>query len=125
MIRTFLRVLGLIYFIAFSSFGVQASGLIGSHGILPYAAYLAGMRQALGRTAYWEIPTVLWLNWSDAALAVLWLAGAVCALVAVSGYVQRVALAVCVTTLGRRLAARQCGRLADPIRVRRPWNRRA
>ena len=73
----------------------SASGLIGSHGIVPYAAYLAGMRQALGRTAYWEIPTVLWLNWSDAALAVVWIAGAACALVAVLGYAQRAALAVC------------------------------
>jgi hypothetical protein len=95
VIRTFLRVLACIYFIAFTSFGVQASGLIGSHGIVPYAAYLAGLRQAVGRTAYWEIPTVLWLNGSDAALAVVWIAGAACALVAVLGYAQRAALAVC------------------------------
>ncbi len=95
MIRTFLRVLGLIYFIAFTSFGVQASGLIGSHGILPYATYLAEMRQALGPAAYWEIPSVLWLNWSDAALAAAWLAGAACALAAIFGYAQRAALAAC------------------------------
>ncbi|MGC1676781.1 MAG: DCC1-like thiol-disulfide oxidoreductase family protein, partial [Candidatus Binataceae bacterium] len=31
----FLRAMGLIYFVAFVSFGVQALGLIGSHGILP------------------------------------------------------------------------------------------
>src|SRR5271170_2605361 len=31
----FLRAMGLIYLIAFVSFGVQALGLIGSHGILP------------------------------------------------------------------------------------------
>src|SRR5665213_2388837 len=31
----FLRLFGLIYFSAFVSFGVQAQGLIGSHGILP------------------------------------------------------------------------------------------
>src|SRR5262249_29645721 len=33
----FLRLLGLIYLSAFVSFGVQAPGLIGSHGILPLA----------------------------------------------------------------------------------------
>jgi hypothetical protein len=95
MIRTFLRVLGLIYFIAFISFGVQASGLIGSRGIVPYAEYLAGMRQALGRTAYWEIPSVLWLHPSNSALAAVWIAGALCALVAAFGYRQRAALALC------------------------------
>jgi len=95
MIRTFLRVLGFIFFIAFTSFGVQATGLIGSHGILPYATYLQGMYKALGRAAYWEIPSVLWLHPSDGALAAVWVAGAVCALVAILGYRQRTALALC------------------------------
>ena len=95
MIRTFLRVLGFIYFIAFTSFGVQASGLIGSHGILPYAAYLGQMQQSLGHSAYWIIPSLLWLNWSDWALAAVWILGAACALVAFSGYRQRAALAAC------------------------------
>jgi lipase maturation factor 1 len=94
MIRAFLRVLGFIYFIAFTSFGVQASGLIGSHGIVPYAAYLSGMRQSFGRAAYWEIPSVLWLNHSDAALAVMWIVGALCGLAAVFGFRQRPSLAL-------------------------------
>ncbi len=92
-VRTFLRFLGLIYFIAFTSFAVQASGLIGSHGILPYGVYLAGMRQSLGRRAYWEIPTVLWLNHSDTALTALWIAGALCALAAIFAWRQRTSLA--------------------------------
>jgi hypothetical protein len=94
IIRVFLRVLGFIYFIAFTSFGVQASGLIGSHGILPYGEYLAAMRPSLGRAAYWEIPTVLWLNHSDAALAAVWIAGSLCALAVIFGYKQRIALAL-------------------------------
>jgi hypothetical protein len=95
VIRTFLRIVGLIYFIAFTSFGVQASGLIGSHGILPIADYLATMSRSLGSAAYWEIPSVLWLNWSDGALAGVWIAGALAALAALSGFKQRAALAVC------------------------------
>jgi lipase maturation factor 1 len=95
MIRYFLRVLGLIYLIAFVSFGVQSSGLIGARGISPYSEYLAAMRQALGRPAYWEIPSLLWLHPSDAALTVVWIAGALCAIVALAGYYQRAVLAAC------------------------------
>ncbi len=40
-VRVFQQVLGFVYFIAFTSFGRQAAGLIGSHGILPFADYLA------------------------------------------------------------------------------------
>ena len=85
MIRAFLRVLGAIYFIAFASFGVQASGLIGSHGILPYASYLGAARQALGRAAFWNVLTVFWLNSSDVALAAVWIIGAMCAVAVVLG----------------------------------------
>jgi hypothetical protein len=74
---------------------VQASGLIGSHGILPYAAYLSGVRQALGRAAFWNVPTVFWLNSSDAALAAVWIVGAMCALAAVLGFRQRTTLVAC------------------------------
>jgi hypothetical protein len=95
VIRTFLRVLGAIYFIAFTSLGVQASGLIGSNGILPYAPYLSSVRQALGRAAFWNVPTIFWLNSSDAALAAAWMIGAMCAVASMAGYRQRTALAVC------------------------------
>jgi hypothetical protein len=94
-VRTFLRVLGLVYFIAFISFGIQAMGLIGSHGILPFGDYLRALREGLGRAAYWDAPTVLWLNPSDGALRAVWIAGAVLSLVAVSGRRQRAALAAC------------------------------
>ena len=95
MIRTFLRALGAIHFIAFASFGVQASGLIGSNGILPYAPFLTSVRQALGHSAFWNLPTVFWLNSSDMALAVVWILGAICALAVALGYWQRALLAVC------------------------------
>ena len=71
----FLRALGIIYFIAFLSFGVQAPGLIGSQGILPVAQFLPAVRQYLGRAAYWNVPTLLWLGSSDAWLRGLWVAG--------------------------------------------------
>ncbi len=74
-VRTFLQVLGFVYFVAFASFGIQAPGLIGSRGILPYSDYLATLRTAMGAQAYWAVPTVLWLHPTDAALAAVWLPG--------------------------------------------------
>ena len=95
MIRTLLRALGLVYFIAFLSFGLQAEGLIGSHGILPFADYLQVTHTSLGPAAYWNVPSVLWLSWRDAALTAVWVLGAACAVVALVGYRQRIALAAC------------------------------
>jgi predicted DCC family thiol-disulfide oxidoreductase YuxK len=71
----FLRLLGAIYLAAFASFGVQANGLIGSQGILPVADYLRGAHAYLGTAAYWNVPTLLWLNSGDGFLRVLWIAG--------------------------------------------------
>lgn len=94
-VRTFLRVLGFVYFIAFTSFGMQAAGLIGSHGILPFADYLKAARDAVGSAAYWDLPSVLWLRPTDAFLAAVWMAGAACALAAVCTRWPRAALASC------------------------------
>jgi hypothetical protein len=88
----FLRALGAIYLIAFVSFGVQADGLIGSHGILPLTNYLQGMREALGAGAYWYAPTVFWVTSSDLALRVAWIAGALLAIVLMLGFFRRVCL---------------------------------
>src|SRR5437763_13215937 len=90
--RFFLRVMGAIYAIAFVSFGVQAMGLVGSHGILPAAEFLQAVRAAAGSAAFREVPTLLWLNASDAAITTLWVAGAVCGLIAAAGFRQRIAL---------------------------------
>jgi hypothetical protein len=71
----FLRLLGAIYLVAFASFGVQAAGLIGSHGILPMTDFLRDMHEYLGWSAYWNVPTLLWVNSSDWFLRVIWIAG--------------------------------------------------
>src|SRR5438552_10688154 len=93
-VSMFLRMLGGVYFIAFLSFGMQASGLIGSRGILPIETYLKMAREALGGAAYWNVPTVLWLNSGDGALRAVWMVGAASGLAAVCGKWQRAALAV-------------------------------
>ena len=91
----FLRFLGFIYLTAFTSFGVQAAGLIGSHGILPYGTYLASVREQIGTSAFWQVPTVFWLNSSDAAMHAVWIAGALFAIAAMFLPWRRASLAVC------------------------------
>ena len=71
----FLRLLGAIYLTAFLSFGVQAAGLIGSRGILPAGQFLSAVHDSLGAAAYWNVPTLLWLNGSDAFLRTVWIVG--------------------------------------------------
>lgn len=90
----FLKALGAIYLIAFVSFGVQAEGLIGSQGVLPVGNYLSSMHQALGASAFWYAPTVFWLNSSDLALRVVWIAGAGVAIILILGVKRRACLAV-------------------------------
>jgi hypothetical protein len=89
----FLRALGLIYLSAFVSLSVQMLGLIGSDGILPAAQYLQRARQVLGISAYWQVPTVFWINSSDGALLGACLTGMLLALLVVAGLAQRPALA--------------------------------
>jgi predicted DCC family thiol-disulfide oxidoreductase YuxK len=64
----FLRLLGAIYTAAFTSLGAQIVGLVGEHGILPVGSYLDAARQGWGTSAYWRLPTLLWLNSSDTVL---------------------------------------------------------
>jgi predicted DCC family thiol-disulfide oxidoreductase YuxK len=64
----FLRLFGLIYFSAFVSFGVQAQGLIGSHGILPLLELLDAVRAQSGPERFLLMPMVFWWNASDFAI---------------------------------------------------------
>ena len=72
----FLRLLGLVYLIAFVSFGVQAAGLIGSRGISPLPDFLEAARQYFGVARFWNVPTLFWLRGSDAMIRTVWIAGA-------------------------------------------------
>lgn len=93
----FLRGLGLVYLIAFASFGMQASGLIGEEGIVPLgpqleaAEHLAQERH--GIAAAQLRPSILWLGdhtvllplclWGGAAAATLLLLGVLPSLTAI------------------------------------------
>ncbi len=66
--RLFLRLLGLVYLIAFASLAVQIIGLIGERGILPAHEYLELLRERIGSDRFWKLPTICWWWHSDAAL---------------------------------------------------------
>ena len=69
----FFRALGAVTAVAFVSFGLQAEGLIGVHGILPYGPWLEAVEAQLQDEAYWRAPTLLW--WAPGQLHALWIAG--------------------------------------------------
>jgi len=64
----FLRALALIYFAAFLSLGVQITGLAGPTGILPFQEALDEASRQYGGMAWLHLPTLFWLDSSDAAL---------------------------------------------------------
>ena len=57
----FLRLLGLVYLLAFASLAPQIAGLVGGDGLLPAAAYLDRAHGLWGADAYHRLPTLLWL----------------------------------------------------------------
>jgi lipase maturation factor 1 len=81
--RWFLRILGLIFLIAFVSLWVQIDGLVGSNGITPVAKFLPAARAQLGDRALSILPTLCWFNSSDAFLHFLCGGGVVLSLLLV------------------------------------------
>src|SRR5260370_14771123 len=91
----FLRLLGVIYLIAFVSLAVQITGLVGEHGILPARLFLERARDLYGGAAYRVFPTLCWLGAGDGMLRALSWGGAVLALLVVAGVAPAPALALC------------------------------
>ena len=81
----FLRLVGLVYGIAFVSLAPQLPGLVGSDGLLPAAAYLERVHEVQGAEAYHRLPTLLWLWPGDALLLGLCWAGIGLSAAAVAG----------------------------------------
>jgi hypothetical protein len=71
----FLRLLGIVYLVAFASLAVQVRGLIGEHGLFPLGEYLERAREAYGEGAWRLLPTLFWWDASDRALVVITVSG--------------------------------------------------
>ncbi|HEY4282068.1 MAG TPA: lipase maturation factor family protein [Chthoniobacterales bacterium] len=90
--RWFLRGLGVVYLSAFLSYWLQIDGLIGSGGVLPVGDFLELVREQLGSRAVHVLPTLCWLNHSDAFLHLLCGSGIVISIALIIGLVPIVCL---------------------------------
>jgi predicted DCC family thiol-disulfide oxidoreductase YuxK len=88
----FLRLLGIVYLIAFWSLGVQILGLSGHEGILPADRYMASAHALTGLDRFWLLPTLAWASASDASLQVLCIGGGALAVLLVAGILPSVVL---------------------------------
>ena len=91
----FLRLLALIYLVAFLSFWSQCDALIGPQGILPAGETLARVQETADETgeglsyAFGQLPTLCWMGDGYAA-PTLCLVGVAAALVVMTGFAQPV-----------------------------------
>ncbi len=90
----FLRLLGLTYLVAFISFAVQASALIGADGVLPVEYYLNAVKEQLGTDAYMRLPTLFWLSPVDSFIKFVCIAGIVLSLLLITGFLLRTSLVI-------------------------------
>jgi hypothetical protein len=91
-----LRLLGVIYAVAFLVAVNQIVPLIGANGLLPVGVYLKQVSVALGSTGagFVRLPSVFWLWHSDAALLIVAWIGFVLSCVVVAGYTNAPLLGV-------------------------------
>jgi len=87
-----LRLLGLVYFVAFLSLARQILPLIGAHGLLPAATFLDRVAAHFGSRldGFLQFPSLYWLNVSDTFLIVMAYAGAGLSLLVLAGYANAV-----------------------------------
>jgi hypothetical protein len=91
-----LRLLGVIYAVAFLAAANQLVPLIGEHGLLPVGAFLGRVSEALGSptAGFLRLPSLFWLGHSDEALLIVsWTGFAVACLVA-AGFANALLLAL-------------------------------
>src|SRR5688500_10098085 len=83
-----LRLLGIIYAIAFLVAINQILPLIGSDGLLPVDLYMKQWTDALGSksAAFWRLPSIFWFWNSDTSLITVAWTGFLLSLVVVAGY---------------------------------------
>jgi hypothetical protein len=91
-----LRLLGIIYAVAFLVAINQIIPLIGSNGLLPLNIYLKQITAALGSTTsgFTHLPSVFWLWHSDGALLTAAWVGFVLSLIVAAGYANSIILAI-------------------------------
>jgi lipase maturation factor 1 len=90
----FVRLVAVVYLIAFASLAVQINGLVGHEGILPAARFLAQVAGRFGAERFLLVPTLAWLAPSDGFLMGLGVAGMIGAVLVIVGIAPRALLIV-------------------------------
>jgi predicted DCC family thiol-disulfide oxidoreductase YuxK len=90
----FVRMLAVIYAIAFGSLIGQIRGLLGAHGILPVVDYLKAVAESAGAMRFFYVPTVFWIDASDAVLVGVCWVGLGVAVLVLAGIFERAGLAI-------------------------------
>ena len=94
----FLRLLGIVYFIAFLSLWVQIDGLVGSHGISPAAQYMELVHNWSRTHTAWDTasiaPTLCWFSTSDGFLHFLCGGGMILSILVILGIATAPSLAL-------------------------------
>jgi predicted DCC family thiol-disulfide oxidoreductase YuxK len=87
--QIFLRLVGMVYLIAFWSAWSQVPGLLGRDGILPADDFLQAVREHLGVERFWRVPTLCWwIGASDSILSGFCGAGVLVSILVVLGIAQ-------------------------------------
>ncbi len=91
-----LRLLGLIYAVAFLVAANQIVPLIGTHGLLPLPLFMERVREVFGSSlgAFLHLPSLFWFFHSDRALVVVAWIGAALSIVVLAGYANAILLAI-------------------------------
>ena len=91
-----LRLLGLVYLVAFLSLAHQVLPLIGTNGLLPAADFLerVAMRTGSRGAGFAALPSVFWFDTADAGLVALAWLGVGGAAIVLAGYANAILLAV-------------------------------
>src|SRR5215510_12105391 len=90
----FLRLLGVVYILAFGSLWWQIDGLTGREGIVPIAPILAAARDRIGIERWWQLPTLCWLDASDGFFHLLCGAGVGLGVLVVLGLIPALSLLI-------------------------------
>jgi hypothetical protein len=91
-----LRLLGLVYLMAFLTLVNQGPALIGTRGLLPASDFLDDVARQLGSRAagFAEMPSLFWLSASDAMLRAAGWIGVAVSLAVLAGYANAILLGV-------------------------------
>lgn len=91
-----LRLLGIVYAVAFLVAIEQIIPLIGENGLLPVGIFLHRVHDALGSTGagFWRLPSIFWFGHSDTMLLTVSWIGFILSLVVVAGFANAPMLTV-------------------------------